>query len=360
MSGTMHFKKDCSIPNVPKQNAFSFLRMVCCIAVLYEHAVTLAVPALPCLNVRGIAVDVFFVLSGFWVTVSFLRIDSLRGYAFRRARKILPQYAATVILCAVLLAPFSSLGARSYFFDSGFRKYLAANLCTLNFLCPSLPGVFEGAAVNGSLWTIKVEIGFYVALPILIFLTRKLAFYGGGYKIVLVITYTLSVLYEVLMPVLANAFHLPLEIAHQAPAYFSYFTSGMLFVFAWESLVARLKYIAPMCAAVFAFCTAVEIPFVSAFARPFCLAALVMYLALHLRPFFGAVKTDLSYGIYLSHYPLVLCFASFGVFERNPAFGLFAVLASSFFSAHILECLQKYLFGKREIYASIPIARGRP
>ncbi|MBD5408152.1 MAG: acyltransferase [Treponema sp.] len=157
------------LPQVPKENAFHFIRLACCLIVIYEHAAVLCDAGIPCLNLRGMAVDVFFILSGFWVTLSYLKSSSAKGYALKRIRWIFPQYAATVVLCAVLLASFSSLELRAYFSSSGFWKYLAANLCTLNFLHPSLPGVFGDVAVNGSLWTIKIELAFYVLLPAVIF-----------------------------------------------------------------------------------------------------------------------------------------------------------------------------------------------
>ncbi|WP_052296182.1 acyltransferase family protein [Treponema brennaborense] len=181
-----------AVSDVPCENAFQFLRFACCMIVIYEHAVMLTENPFPCLNLRGIAVKIFFILSGFWVTRSFLQSSTISTYALKRVRKIFPQYAATVILCAVLLFPFSNLGMREYFLNADFFKYLAANLLTLNFLCPTLPGVFGGmildGSVNGSLWTIKVEIGFYIALPFIVFLIKKIISlssntserYGGG------------------------------------------------------------------------------------------------------------------------------------------------------------------------------------
>lgn len=167
---------------VPQKNAFNFLRLVCCLVVIYEHCVVLSGASLPCLNLRGIAVNVFFILSGFWVTLSYLKSSSVKKYAFKRFRKIFPEYWTVVILCAVFLSFFSSLSFSDYFTNSGFYKYLLANILTLNFIHPSLPGVFEnmapGGSVNGSLWTIKVELGFYIVLPILIWIFRKTS--GGG------------------------------------------------------------------------------------------------------------------------------------------------------------------------------------
>lgn len=150
------------------QNSFPFLRLLCALIVLYEHAVVLTgAENLPCFDLRGIAVNIFFILSVFWVTQSYLKSTSIREYAKKRFKKIFPLYFTVVILSAILLVFLSSFSAKEYFTNIGFFKYLVANLSTMNFIHPTLPGVFEGMAlggsVNGSLWTIKVELGFYIA-----------------------------------------------------------------------------------------------------------------------------------------------------------------------------------------------------
>lgn len=178
--------KTISVPSVQKENAFHAIRILCCLIVMYEHAVFLSEVKLPVLQLSSIAVKVFFILSGFWVTVSLLRSASIKEYAFKRCKKILPPYWTVVIAEALLLCVFSRLSARNYFTDAGFWKYLAANLSTLNFLHPSLPGLFEGlplnGAVNGALWTIKIELAFYVCLPPVMWLLNKLSknARGGG------------------------------------------------------------------------------------------------------------------------------------------------------------------------------------
>lgn len=171
---------------LPEENSFNFLRLVCCLIVIYEHCVVLSGVNFPCCDLRGIAVKVFFILSGFWVTQSFLKSESIKEYSIKRFKKILPQYWLVVLVCAVGLSAFSVLSLREYFCNGSFYKYLAANILTLNFIQPNLPGVFEGLAlngsVNGSLWTIKIEIGFYILLPFIVFAVKSLRekFNGGG------------------------------------------------------------------------------------------------------------------------------------------------------------------------------------
>lgn len=90
-----------------------------------------------------------------------------------------------------------------------------------------------------------------------------------------------------------------------------------------------------------------KIPFISAFVTPACLSICVMFLALNLKVFSGVGrKADYSYGIYLVHYPLAMCFISLGLFERKTGFAIFAVLGTSFLCAFLLEKLQKSLFEK--------------
>ena len=179
------FFSETSVSFIPEKNSFNAIRLLCALIVLYEHCVVLSGSGLPGLNLRGIAVNVFFVLSGFWVTVSYLRCRSLNEYAGKRFKKIFPQYWIVVAVCAIGLCTFSVLPLGEYFSDSGFFKYVVSNFLTLNFIHPCLPGVFKGLAlggsVNGSLWTIKVEIGFYILLPVVLFFMKKInaaCYYG--------------------------------------------------------------------------------------------------------------------------------------------------------------------------------------
>lgn len=115
------------------------------------------------------AVGGFFALSGFLVYPGYLKTKNARQYIGKRARRILPPYLFIVLLCAFGLVAVSTLNWQQYFLSPGWWEYLLANLTFLNFLEPNLPGVFEASplhAINGSLWTMKVEWLLYLSVPI--------------------------------------------------------------------------------------------------------------------------------------------------------------------------------------------------
>ena len=269
------------------------------------------------LNLRGEAVNVFFILSGFWVTFSCLRSASVKEYALKRFKKIFPLYWAVVIGFALLLVFESSISAGEYFTDSGFWKYLLANISTLNFIHPSLPGVFNGAPVNGSLWTIKVEVGFYILLPfILWFFFKSQKMTGGGYGyMVLLAVFLLSLLYSALCDVACKRYGISESIKNQLPAFLTYFTCGMSFCLYWERLEKILNYLAIPALVIFVLLKVFTIPYVPLVLNPVCLSVLVMWFGTRLTFLGRSFKKDFSYPLYLVHYPLVMLFVQQGFFN---------------------------------------------
>lgn len=87
----------------------------------------------------------------------------------------MPAYSLTILLCALIGLFLTSLSCREYLTSSSLYTYLICNLLTFNFLSPDLPGVFDTnplQAMNGSLWTIKVEFMLYIIIPIIYWLLK--------------------------------------------------------------------------------------------------------------------------------------------------------------------------------------------
>lgn len=122
------------------------------------------------MSLGDLGVAIFFVLSGFLVSQSMIRLNDLTIYSKARILRIFPGLIFCVLISIFIIGPlFSTFNPADYFTISSAYSYLIATT-TLNFLSPFLPGVFEqnpyGAFINGSLWTLKYELICYITLAL--------------------------------------------------------------------------------------------------------------------------------------------------------------------------------------------------
>ena len=81
-----------------------------------------------------------------------------------------------MLLCVALGALITTLSTGEFFGSAHFWRYFFANITLMNFIEPTMPGVFDGnlvAAVNGSLWTIKAEVLLYFTVPVIYVLAQR-------------------------------------------------------------------------------------------------------------------------------------------------------------------------------------------
>lgn len=179
------------------------VRYILALIVLIVHfgELTGCAITLPPLFTSANAVGGFFGLSGFVIYRSYQRNTDTLHYIGRRALRILPAYFGTVLFFAFALVLISSLSANMYFTSTHFWKYLIANLGFVNFVEPTLPGVFsnyELPAVNGSLWTMKVEWALYLSLPCVVALMRR---FRWNVLSTCIVIYALSAVYRLFSPI---------------------------------------------------------------------------------------------------------------------------------------------------------------
>ncbi|MDT7951234.1 MAG: hypothetical protein RQ966_06985, partial [Acetobacteraceae bacterium] len=156
-------------------NNIDLLRLLGAIAVLAVHSFVLtgAATAEPSAVLFGhradlssLAVGMFFVFSRFLVTRSALHA-SFSDYVRARAARIYPGLMAVLLLQVFVLGPaMTALPAVAYLHDAGTWRALWRGL--LFSPTPGLPGVFAAnpvpLAVNGSLWTLRVEVACWALL----------------------------------------------------------------------------------------------------------------------------------------------------------------------------------------------------
>lgn len=110
-------------------------------------------------------VPIFFVVSGYLISRSLDREPCLRSYAVNRMLRIYPALIACFlvsVLSVLVVSPKNILTADPLRFTS----WTIAQLTFFQFYNPDFLRSYGVGTLNGSLWTIPVELQFYIILPI--------------------------------------------------------------------------------------------------------------------------------------------------------------------------------------------------
>lgn len=171
--------------NVNKNNNMGVLHMLGAIFVMLGHQCALLgipVPVIMGSPIHAIGVKVIFLISGYLITKSIWKINEInigggrvktsRIYFMKRISRIYPEYIVCLLVSILIIGPLcTALSFIEYFnswhiwigyFFNNIRLYISYGLPEV-FMSNPYPG-----AVNGSLWTIPVEIVLYVVLWLIV------------------------------------------------------------------------------------------------------------------------------------------------------------------------------------------------
>jgi peptidoglycan/LPS O-acetylase OafA/YrhL len=183
------------------------------------------------------------------------------------------------------------------------------------------------SSVNGSLWTIKLEVMFYLSVPVIVWLCRRL----GKFQI-LGSLFLGSVAYHAIMlrshPTLAS----------QLPGQLCFFIVGALVYYyrAWSKQNAQWLWIAAIsCYLVSVFSSWIAFRAIGVSLGVVCVGLLLPSLG---QP---GKYGDFSYGTYVYHFPVIQTFIASGLVKSHPRLALGLVLLSvaalSFTSWNLIE-----------------------
>lgn len=314
------------------KNCFDFLRFFFAANILLAHLCELSqsksLGFLSNFSDATIGVKGFFIISGFLVAKSYVSTPSLKQYFIKRGKRILPAYIFIIVFATIILSFFSFNTFMEYFKDVNTYKYLGWNMIFCNFMHPCLPGLFENnllCAVNGSLWTLKVEEGFYIILPLIFYAINKLK----KPSIILISLYFFSLLYWFIME---DYFGKPL-LAKQLPGYLAYFVTGIFLFLNFELVLHNKSKL--LIASVLLLIISNFSHFQINIFYPAAFGLLVIIAAYSL-PFlnnFGKYG-DFTYGLYIYHFPIIQLFRQYNLFEKyNPILMAICVILITIFFA---------------------------
>lgn len=153
---------------INSSNNFDLVRLLAASQVLITHAAEqLHIPDGPILTALRYfpGVPIFFFVSGFLISASWVRHPVLGGYTRNRILRIFPALwvaFAVSFLAIALLTPQTLLGHPGH-----ATLWAVTQVTVLQDWNPDFLRGYGMGVVNGSLWTIPVELSFYCAVPLL-------------------------------------------------------------------------------------------------------------------------------------------------------------------------------------------------
>lgn len=157
-------------------NNFDLVRLVAAAQVMLFHGIFYSgapLQAFAAVIAYLPGVPAFFFVSGFLISASWERNSSLKTFFVNRVLRIFPGLWGVLAFSVATLLVFYD---REILGDN-WGKLLLWVICQATILQDWIPDFMRGYGVggmNGSLWTIPVELSFYVSIPILYWLFRHL------------------------------------------------------------------------------------------------------------------------------------------------------------------------------------------
>jgi peptidoglycan/LPS O-acetylase OafA/YrhL len=165
-----------------RRNNFNLIRVLAAVSVIFTHSYTICAGRVnqdPIRKLTGyapseLAVDAFFVISGYLVLKSLFSRGSVGAFVLARGLRVFPGLFVCALFSAFVVGGvFTVLPAHEYLRNGEVYRYVFEHtqLFDLLNIPAGLPGVFQSNPVpnmvNASLWTLPAEVWLYAAVAVL-------------------------------------------------------------------------------------------------------------------------------------------------------------------------------------------------
>lgn len=158
---------------ISRDNNFDLIRLLAALEVSIGHIIS----HLECggggkFHLPFPGVFIFFVISGFLITSSYERNKDFRQYIKNRMLRIFPALWIAFGLVFIAIACFGYVNGEMLLLPQ-FWAWVVGQTTLFQFYTPDVLRSFGVGCPNGSLWTIPVEFGFYLVLPLIMWIFKK-------------------------------------------------------------------------------------------------------------------------------------------------------------------------------------------
>lgn len=162
-----------------RNNCFDIIRLFAAITVIISHQYSLSGMSEPIFlgmsTYGGVAVIVFFAISGFLISKSCMRSKGFVLYMLKRVRRIFPALLPCAIFMYLVLGVYLKWGDLSSYINISILKNIISVVTIQG--APPHTGIFEGFihpySLNDSLWTLPLEFLCYLLLGMVFFLFKN-------------------------------------------------------------------------------------------------------------------------------------------------------------------------------------------
>lgn len=305
-------------------NNFDFLRLVAAIMVIFSHSYPLSGNGNePLFKITGsmsigkLAVAIFFIISGYLIAKSWMSHPQPTRFLWSRFLRIVPGLIGVALVSVFLLGPsITSLPLYDYFHSAMTWGYFG--IVTVYGIVFNLPGVFANNpypdAVNGSIWTLPMEVNMYLvvlALGVLGLIYKK--------RFLLFITVSSIFLYAVTSlhfftftgPIVTflTTIGFVSVLSPITNFYSIVFLMGTLFLVYKDKIPFDLRLLA---LAIVVWCISLITPYFE-IATFLCIPYIVLYISFMPTKYIKSVSKygDFSYGLYIYAFPVQQTLAHF-------------------------------------------------
>jgi len=266
-----------------------------------------------------IAVYMFFSISGFLVTRSFLLGRSKIRFAKKRVARIVPGFLVATVVGCLVIAPLAAEDVMNYFAAQSWSVLAATGLALKQVAVSGTLLTNPVHLVHGTLWSIRYEFDCYVAIAALgsmgLLSYSRAWFVLGSITLFLLGAWFLRYDFTVIDHGIPN---LLVSSPHRWPELFPFFLVGSLF-YIYKEKIPYSSHLAVVC-----------IPVLSAgvywggmyWTLVFAGTYLLVYtcLSFSLEPVLLGKRTDISYGIYLYGWPIQQLILHFFGVKQDPLY----------------------------------------
>lgn len=301
-------------------NQFDAIRLFAAFLVLIGHCFELHSPITkggigdPMLyltgleSLGGVGVIIFFSVSGYLVADSMLRTKHGFEFLWKRVLRIYPALTVLVVISIFLVGPLLSRLSLYEYFSNELTWHYAKNLIFV--FQPYLPLMLEGnplpKGINGSLWTLAIEVKLYFILAVLCFLGnsvwRQIAI--GIYVLLFLVLFY----WHFFIQPLANVLYFETSGYAALKLWSAFLIGNCIRIYALEGQLLKLVLIN---FAVFVICVFFKKAY-SWFAFTSLLSFCVIYVGIiKSKRNYSWKKLDISYGVYLWAFPVQQCLLNY-------------------------------------------------